>query len=382
MRILMYASYFPPHYSGAAKQAIALAKQLRNKGHHIEFATICRSNEAFEDHHDGFKVWRLDIGQGKHQEVLFWWNFFKFLYRRKNDFDILHSHGSYYLNSFIGPLGRLFGIKTVIKSSLANNDLAGAGHGLAGWLHLFFLKQIHAYIAISKELQKEFEVLRLPAEKIFFLPNGVDTSRFYPLPPAAKSTKRKALHLHPEKPIALYVGVLDKRKNIGWLIKEWVDNNGFGTGAVLLVIGPQSREDKDGSYFASLNIMVEENSALVKMSGHTNTIEDYFQAADFFILPSQNEGMPNVLLEAMAAGLPCITTAISGCSDIIVEGKNGFIFSLNEGNSLRYALEKLFGSSRDELALSARKKAERQFSLTSLSVKYESLYFDLCYRAM
>lgn len=380
MRILMYATYFPPHYSGAAKQAIALAKQLKNKGHHIEFITVRRPNEAIKDHHEGFKVWRIKMGQGKHQELHFWWNFFKFLYKRKNDFDILHSHGAYYFNSVIGPLGRLFGMKSVIKTSLANNDLAGAGHGLSGRLHLFFLKQIDAYIAISRELQKEFKALNLPAAKIFFFPNGVDTHRFFPLPTAAKNKKKKALNLPPRRPIALNVGVLGKRKNIGWLIKEWINNNGFDTGALLLAIGPQSREDEDGSFFDSLNNMVKENSTLVQILGHTNAIENYFQAADFFILPSQNEGMPNVVLEAMAAGLPCITTAVSGCTDLIREGKNGFIFSPTEENSLQHALQQLFASSRDELENSARKKVERQFSLSSLSGKYESLYSHLCYR--
>lgn len=377
MRILMYATYFPPHYSGAAKQAIALAAHLRNKGHHIEFVTIRRQNEAFEDQHDGFKVWRLDIGQGKHREFLFWWNFFKFLYKRKKEFDILHSHGAYYFNSIIGPLGHVFGIKTVIKTSLADNDLAGAGHGLAGRLHLFFLKQIHAYIAISRELQKEFEKLKLPDKKVFFFPNGVDTDRFYPLAPYAKLTKKESLNLNPKQAIALTVGVFDQRKNIGWLINEWLYNNGFDTGAVLLAVGPQSREDKDGSFLLSLKKMVEGHSDLVRILGNTDSIEDYYQVADFFILSSKNEGMPNVVLEAMASGLPCITTDVSGCSDLIIEGKNGFIFPPNDSNGLRLALKQLFSCNRDESERSAREQVKQKFSLTSLSERYESLYFDI-----
>ena len=95
-RILMYSSYFPPEYSGAALQAIALAKQLRSRGHQIEFVTQRWPGLARVDEVEGFRVTRLESGRGnKHRELRLWWNLFRFLRRRRGDFDVLHSHGAY-----------------------------------------------------------------------------------------------------------------------------------------------------------------------------------------------------------------------------------------------------------------------------------------------
>ncbi len=374
----MYATFFPPHYSGAAKQALALAKQLRNGGHHIEFITLRREKEFFSEEHEGFKVWRIKEGSGKHREFAFLWNFFTFLWRRRNDFDILHSHGAYYYNSFVGPLGRLFRKKSIVKTSLADNDLAGIDKGVSGKLHRLFLKQVHAYIAISRELQEEFGKLNFPAAKVFFLPNGVDTDRFRPLSAVAKQDKKQLLNLEKNQLVALTVGVFDQRKNIGWLIKEWVRSNGFGTNARLVAVGPQSREDTDGAFLKSLTKIADSHPNNVKIVGHVDCIEDYFQMADFYILPSTNEGMPNVVLEALSTGLPCVTTTVSGCSDLVRDGENGFLFPPNDSEGLKIALQKLLSSDLAELGLNSRGYAERIYSLEALAKRYESLYSDLC----
>lgn len=377
MNILMLSIYFPPHYSGAAKQGLALAKQLRSRGHNIEFVTIRREEECFEDVYDGFKVWRIAMGTSKHQELGFWWNFFWFMYKRRNDFDILHSHGAYYLNSTIGPLGRLFGKKSIVKTSMAKNDLDDLGKSLSGKVHLFFLKQVDAYIAISKDLQDEFSELNFPPEKVHFLPNGVDTERFKPADPQRVTENKTALGLLAQQPVALTIGVFDQRKNIGWLIQEWVENEGFGTGALLLAVGPQSREDKEGVFLQGLEKIADSRPDLVKIVGHVDRIEDYFQAADFFILPSTNEGMPNVILEALAAGLPCITTQVSGCGDLIAEAVNGYFFPANSAEGLQMSLNRLLSSNIDEMGLAARNFVEKKFSLSFLADRYEKLYLQL-----
>jgi glycosyltransferase involved in cell wall biosynthesis len=377
MRILMYSTYFPPHYSGAAKQGISLAKKLRNHGHEVEFITLQRQGENFAGEFEGFKVWRISEGTGKRREFLFWWNFFMFVWRRRNDFDILHSHGAYYYNSFIGPLARIFGKRSLVKTSLANNDLAGLGKGLSGRLHRFFLDQVDLYIAISQELREEFKVLKFPDEQVLLIPNGVDTDRFRPLTPEEKEQKKRSLGFGTQHRIALTVGVFDKRKNIGWLINEWVQNDGFGTQAKLLAIGPQSRDDKDGSFLQSLKDTADNSPQMVQILDHVDSIEDYFQIADVFILSSTNEGMPNVVLEAMAAGLPCIATAVSGCGDLVKNGSNGFLFPPNDSAGLQSALQQLFAGDVVSFGAASRDLVETQFSMNALARRYSELYEKL-----
>ena len=371
----MYSTYFPPHYSGAAKQGIALAKKLREHGHHVEFVTVRRANEKFQDEFEHFRVWRIKDGRGKYGEIVFWLCFFAFILKRRKQFDILHSHGAYYYNSIVGPLGRLFGIKSLVKTSMANNDLSGLGERLSGRLHLLFLKCVDAYVAISKDLLNELSGLGFPAERVHFLPNAVDTDHFKPTSDELQRDKKKSLlNVPSQQCIALTAGVFDKRKNIGWLIQKWVENEGFGTGALLVAVGPQSREDMDGSFLQSLKKTANGAPGLVRIVGHVDNIEEYFQAADFFILPSVNEGMPNVVLEAMSSGLPCVATRISGSLDLIQEGVNGYFFTANDADSLSAALNKLLTDQCGKAGREARKIIENNYSLNRLAEDYVKLY--------
>ena len=378
MRVLMFATYFPPHYSGAAKQGLALAKELRTRGHLIEFVTIRRGNDPYEDEHEGFKVWRLNMGGGsKHQEFRFWWNFFWFLVRHRKDFDILHSHGAYYFNSIVGPLAMLVGWKSLVKASMANNDLFGLKTSVFGHMHHLFLKTVNAYVAISRDLEGEFYRAGLPKERVYYIPNGVDTIRFHPIDADEKSSLRAALDLPLEHPLALTVGVFDQRKNIGWLMEQWAKNDAFGTGAVLLAIGPQSREDPDGRFLNSLRKLAAKKPGILRLMDQVEDIERYYQVADLFVLPSTNEGMPNVVLEAMASGLPCVATKVSGTKELVRDGETGYTFEVGDPTSLRQAVFKILNNGKGSFGHRGRKTVEEKHSLTVLAECYEVLYQNL-----
>lgn len=377
-RILMYSYFFPPQYSGAAKQAVSLAKQLRLRGHYIEFVTVRWPGLDEKCTYEGFPVYRLEAGTGvKHRELRLWWNLFRFVYHRKNDFDIFHSHGAYYANSIIGPLSRLAGWRSVVKASLLKNDLYGIKSSVSGYLHYGFLRTIDAYIAVSRELEREFIQSGLPLNKIHYMPNAVDTERFYPASPEEKKTLRRRLGLPEDKVISLTVGVFDSRKNIGWLMQEWARNNAFETGSVLLAIGPQSREDKDGVFLNSLKRLVCDNPGILCLKEHVDDVELYFRAADLFILPSYGEGMPNVVLEAMASGTPCITTKVSGTQELIQEARNGYTFSLDDAKTLGDAVENALKDKEGLMGYYARKAIEENFSISELAKQYEGLYQKL-----
>ena len=377
MKILMFSTYFPPQYSGAAKQAIALSKYLRQKGHRIEFVTFKWPGlEAF-DTYDGFPVYRLECKDLhiKKNELLLWWNFFKLLWHK--DYDIVHSHGAYYTNCIMGPMAKLLGKKSLIKATLSNSDLSEVKKNISGWIHYFCLKTIDACVAISPELRDEFYVAGVPFSKVLLLPNGVDTSRFRPSPAPEKKKIRKKYGLPENCLLFLAVGVFDERKNIGWLLKQWVKDNGFGTKGYLLAVGPQSRTDSDGKYIASLKRLATENNDKIGIMNHLEAIEVVYRAADVFLLPSNSEGLPNVVLEAMASGLPTIGTNVSGNNDVIIENITGYLFTPNDAISLNSAIEKLMLTDLEKMGLNARVIAQDQYSLNWLSEQYELLYEKL-----
>lgn len=374
LKILMFSIYFPPQYSGAAKQALSLAKHLRERGHHVEFVTVRWPGLKERDEVDGFPVWRIEEGRGsRHRELRLWWNLFRFVLKRRRDFDILHSHGAYYTNSIVGPLAKLVGWKSLVKASLADNDLHGFRSSLAGRIHHAFLGKVNAYVAISWDLEKEFLSADFPSHKIHYLSNGVDTDRFCPAMEEEKKNLRQVLGLPLDRPMVLTVGVFDQRKNIGWLMDEWVKNNAFGAGALLLAVGPQSREDTDGVFLNSLKKLADKNETILRLTDHVDDIERYYRAADFFILPSHSEGMPNVILEAMASGLPCIATRVSGVLELLRNGETGYTYAVDDSNDLRSAIINILNTN-GAMGYYARKLVEDKYSLSLLAEQYENLY--------
>lgn len=374
----MFSLYFPPQYSGAAKQALSLARQFRKMQHHVEFATVRWPDFAAESKVDGFVVHHLEQGQGtKHRELRLWWNLGRFLFSRRGDFDILHSHGAYYTNCIVGPLSKPFGLRSIAKASLEDDDLHAVGESVAGKIHRAFLKKIDACIATSRALETEFLSSGVSRECVFHLPNGVDTERFRPANQGEQSKLRRELSLPEKSRIALAVGVFDKRKNIGWLMDQWAASNAFGTGSLLLAIGPKAREDTNGSFLAGLHDLASRASTVLRIHEYVEDIERYYRAADFFILPSYSEGMPNVVLEAMASGLPCLATDVSGTRELVIDGKTGWIFEAGSSEALASAIKKAISSSHPDLGLQGREFIQKRYSIEAVAKKYEELYWKL-----
>lgn len=381
-RILMFSSYFPPEYSGAALQAVTLAKQLRQMGHYIEFVTQRWTGLSAEDEFEGFRVSRLECGRGdKHRELRLWWNLYRFLQRRHRDFDFLHTHGAYYRNAIVGPLARTFKLKSLAKASLADNDLRDLGQTLTGRIHLAMLRRVDACIAISQDLEREFIKGGVSAERVHYLPNCVDTERLLPADLHERQALRKRLGLPLDKKIVLYMGVFDDRKNVSWLIREWLHAEGFGLNALLLAVGPQSREDPDGCFKDALTKSALPYPDLLRIEGEVTQVSDYYRAADLFIMPSKSEGLPNAVLEAMACGLPCVAANVSGTRELVADGRTGCLFDPDDVAGLRAALQHGLGPAAEALGLAGRSRAEQCFSIRQLANRYVDLYRSLiCHR--
>jgi len=373
----MYCPFFPPQYSGAAKQALSLAERLRGMNHTIEFLTIRDEGLPDFEVHRGFPVHRLEVNNRRNKEMPLWWNFFRFAFRNRHRFDVLHSHGAHYMNSITGPVAKIMGWKSLVKATMSNDDLFGLKKSASGTLHYLFLKPIRAYIAISRDLVKEFERTGFDRNRIHYIPNGVDTDRFHPADKAEKIRIRKQLDLPQQKRILLSVGVFDHRKNIGWFINEWDRENGYDGDSYLLAIGPQSRDDMDGSFLRSLKDIASRRGRDMLILDHVDNIEQYYRAADVFVLSSTNEGLPNVVLEAMASGLPCLATRSFGTKDLVLEGETGFLYSPNDGAEFAEKLIRFTPDALDRMGRNGRMEIQNKYSLNTIAKSYSDLYENI-----
>ncbi len=381
LRIIMFCGYFPPDYSGATRQAISLSKELRTLGHSVEFLTVQREGMATQDVYDDFPVTRIPFGSNKnYKEIRLWYELFSFALKRRKDFDIIHSHGANYINSIIGPVGKIYGWKSLVKGTLAQSDLYDIGRNRSGQLQKLFLDRVNAYIAISQDIRQEFEACGFAPEKIHSVPNGVDTTRFSPASRAERNELRQKLGLPLGKKIFLTVGVLDNRKNIGWIVDQWDRNERIKGESFLVVVGPPGRTASDLQHFKVLERKFEMNRESMKRYDFNENIQEFYRAADYFILASKSEGMPNVILEAMACGLPCLSTPVSGTDVLISPGENGYLYGFDDAeqffeNYLNVLSLDYLNASRECVAL-----ISSRFSFQAVAQAYINIYSQLLNR--
>jgi glycosyltransferase involved in cell wall biosynthesis len=378
LRIVMYAAYLAPEYSGASLQALTLAAELRRRGHRVEFVTNRWPGLPETAVVDGFEVHRLEPGRlRKHREFRLWFHLARYLWSRRREIDIVHSHGAYYTHAFIGPLARAFGMRSLVKASLADDDLQDLSRPFVGTIHRTMLRMVDACVGTSNDLVDEFRRGGLPPVRIHHLPNGVDTRRFRPVPATDVPALRAGMGLPEDRRIALFVGVLDRRKNVLWLAERWIEHDAFGTGALLLAVGPQGRDDPAGALRGRLAELARAHPGVFALHDFNADVAPYYQCADLLILPSHKEGLPNVVLEAMACALPCVAASTSGSRELIVEGETGFTYPPDDVSGLAAAVRRCLGPDGERMGETARRLAESRYSIGRVADRYEALYAEL-----
>lgn len=118
----------------------------------------------------------------------------------------------------------------------------------------------------------------------------------------------------------------------------------------------------------------------LKFLGLRHDTVDLLQGCWGFVLPSRWEGMPNALLEAMACGLPCVATCVSGSEDIITDGVNGLLVEPEDPVGLAEALRRIVEDSdlAQQLAQEARKTVVHRYQLDRMIDRYVALYRYVC----
>jgi UDP-glucose:(heptosyl)LPS alpha-1,3-glucosyltransferase len=192
---------------------------------------------------------------------------------------------------------------------------------------LFIEKQIfkpknHYCIIANSTLCKNqaIDYYSVPEKKIEVIYNGVDSKRFCPAAREAyRSDLRTQLSIGADQIVILYVSRNYKRKGLRLLIQSLslIKNRLDGLKAV--VVG---RENPLPYQRLALQYGVEDNLLFVK---EERILEKYYGASDFLVLPTLYDPFSNVCLEALACGLPVITTRSNGVAEIITDGKNGYI---------------------------------------------------------
>lgn len=190
-----------------------------------------------------------------------------------------------------------------------------------------FIWKKAARVVSNSEGLRTLALATSPSQHFDIIPNGVDTKQFFP-----------AYEKRPQEEYIVTPGAsrITDRKGLKYLIQAI---------ALLLPRYPMLRLKilGDGSGRASLEKLVRDTHLEEKVTfvGRVPREETraYYQEASVFVLPSLNEGMSNALLEALACGLPIITTQTGGTKELVEDGKNGILVPFRSAQKIADALE-------------------------------------------
>lgn len=162
------------------------------------------------------------------------------------------------------------------------------------------------------------EYFHIPVERIKVIYNGVDHDAFNIGVKAYRSDMRRSVGIDEKDFVILFVSNNWERKGLATII-EAISKTGIEN-IRLLIVGRGNKRR-----YVSLARDKKVGPGKIIFTGRTGDVEKYYGMSDIFVLPSRYEPFANVCLEAMACGLPVITTKTNGASEIILPGRDGFI---------------------------------------------------------
>ena len=263
------------------------------------------------------------------------------------DFQLIDSHFAYPDGFAAILLGRYF--KKPVTITLRGTINRLINYKVRKQLIKFALQKADKIFSVSSYLVKLAKTLGIDDNKFVVIPNGVDVSKLQLL---NKFECREKLGISSTKKVIISVGALVERKGhhrvieaLPALKKEYPD-------IIYLVVGGSSVEgDMGGSLKAQVKQLgLEENVCFTGEVPH-DSVNRLLCASDVFVLATRYEGWANVFCEAMACGLPIVTTDIGGNSEVVKEGKTGLIVPFGNCNALTNALSKALTKEWDREAI-------------------------------
>jgi glycosyltransferase involved in cell wall biosynthesis len=261
-------------------------------------------------------------------------------------------------------LGRLAGVPVIVCSERTMAMENEWRYRLNRWT----VGLVDRVVAVSVNV-RDFCIshIGLPADKLAVIPNGVELPG---LPLVSPLEARAELGLPPEGPVIGALSRLDPAKGVSFLIQALAQVNG----AYLAVVGDGPERAALESLAGSLGV-----SSRVCWAGHRRHAPRYLPAFDLFVQPSLHEGLPNAVLEAMAAGLPVVATAVGGTPEVVVDGITGILVPPHDPGALARPITRLLRDPglRCKMGQAGRERVERCFTVEQMIQRTQALYEDV-----
>jgi len=286
--------------------------------------------------------------------------------------DILHCH-LLRANLYGALAARLAGIEAVICTVRNLEEYITSPNLVFRALRLverLTARWVAKYVAVAENVrQAMIRHLQFSPEKIITFMNAVELSPFRQPRPAGPPVRAR-LGLSPGTLVIGSVGSLIPRKNYGSLVR-CVKELAASYPVQLLIIGEGEERPRLAALAAELNLADK-----VRLPGFRGDIPEMLAAMDIFALPSLAEGLPRAVMEAMAAGLPCVVTDVGGNAEAVVDQETGYVVASGDEPGFSGALLRLIHNEelRKKLGEAGKKRAFTVFNPKRLAAQYAELY--------
>lgn len=276
--------------------------------------------------------------------------------------ELLHVHG-YKATILGGSLGFAKRIPTVGTFHTEAGKWPEVSHYARIETHI--IRRLQGMVAVSEPIRRELEQRRVPADKIRVIPNGIPDA--YP----KRGLKEALPGLSDRSPLLVFVGRLSREKGVGLLIDAVYRLRSEFPRIALAVAG-------EGPNRQGLERQVDalEMGDSVRFLGYVNDPGPLLAACDCFVLPSQTEGMPIAMLEAMSFAAPIVATAVGSIPSVVRDGTEAILVPPSNGRELLGALTSVLRDNalRDQLGKSARERFLQEFVSDRMAARYVEFY--------
>ncbi|MEN8130289.1 MAG: glycosyltransferase family 4 protein [Pseudomonadota bacterium] len=377
--VLMFCPQFRPLIGGAERQAEKLANTLVAAGCRVTLVTprIDPNSPAIEES-NGVRIERFPCTDLSRRFTIpgialinipvILWQFARAVRARLKGVDVIHCHIASLQTAGAALAGRLYAVPVLCKAAMADykSDLgeiekAGPSGRFVTWL---IRALIPNWVATTEAVEQALVRAGVNSNYIVRIPNGVDLPEF-----SSQQARRDSLHRF------LYLGRLstNTQRDVPTLICAFNRLAARHPDIELAVVG-------GGDLLEETRALADtcEAGDRIQIPGFDHS-DKWLAWADCFILPSRREGLSNALLEAMAAGLPCIANDIPPNREVLANGAAGVLVPVGDEERLFEAMQRMINDTDHAKAMraAALSRVQSCYGIEAVAARYIVLYEDL-----
>ncbi len=269
-------------------------------------------------------------------------------------------------------IGRAMGILLRVPTIARYHNTIGYTSCLQKRIDTFLSHYTKYFVSVSSEVAT-FMIRELPTirSRMHVIPNGIDLSKLNEEKSIECRNRITAeLNVESDATLLLTVGRLVRQKNHSLMLDGLAAIKEHYPKIMLCIVGEGGNLQELKGQAARLGI-----ASNVRFIGHQDNVHPYYEAADVYISTSLVEGMSNTQLEALAHGLPIITTETGGVKELVEEGRNGFMIKEYTSSAVCAAFERFVAADKTALRDASLSRAA-QFDIRNTVTQYEKLWLQ------